>query len=80
MKKILIVFFNFIFLNCLNNQLNESISNITITVQGDQVREQQEKLVLSTEYSGPEIFDDIDIEEKTKFEAIIDDIFNNKNK
>ena len=80
MKKILIVFFNFIFLNCLNNQLNESISNITITVQGDQVGEQQEKLVLSTEYSGPGIFDDIDIEEKTKFEAINEDIYNNKNK
>ena len=34
-------------------------------------------MVLSTDYSGPEIFDDINIEEKTKFETIVEDIHNN---
>jgi len=83
MKKILIVFFKFVFLNCLNNQLNESNSNITITVSrrsGWRALGKIGTVVLSTEYSGPEIFDDIDIEEKTKFEAIIKDIYDNKNK
>ena len=82
MKKILIVFFNFIFLNCLNNQLNETNTNITITVErssGWRAVGKIGSVVMSTLYSGPEIFDDIDIEEKTKFETIVEDIHNNNN-
>ena len=82
MKKILIVFFNFIFLNCLNNKLNEENLNITITVQrctGMKIIGKIGTVVMSTLYSGPEIFDDIDIEEKTKFETIVEDIYNNNN-
>ena len=79
MKKILIVFFNFIFLNCLNKQLNESNPNITVSrISGWRAVGKIGTVVLSTDYSGPEIFDDIDIEEKTKFEAIVEDIYNNK--
>ena len=82
MKKILIVFFNFIFLNCLNNQVNEENLNITITVErctGMKVIGKIGTVVMSTLYSGPEIFDDKDIEEKTKFETIVEDIYNNSN-
>jgi len=82
MKKILIVFFNFIFLNCLNNKLNEESLNITITVQrciGMIVIGKIGTVKMSTLYSGPEIFDDIDIEEKTKFETIVEDIYNHNN-
>ena len=82
MKKILIVFFNFIFLNCLNNQVNKENLNITITVErctGMKVIGKIGTVVMSTLYSGPEIFDDKDIEEKTKFETIVEDIYNNSN-
>ena len=80
MKKILILFFNFIFLNCLNNQLNETNLNITLRVEERSGWRKVGKIgtvVLSTLYYGPEIFDDIDIEEKTKFETIVEDIHNN---
>ena len=82
MKKILILFFNFILLNCLNNQLNEKNLNITITVYrcvGMIAIGKIGTVVMTTLYSGPEIFDDIDIEEKTKFETIVEDIYNNSN-
>jgi hypothetical protein len=66
-------------LNCLNNQLNESNPNITVSrISGWRAVGKIGTVVLSTDYSGPEIFDDIDIEEKTKFEAIVEDIYNNK--
>ena len=83
MKKILIVFFKFVFLNCLNNQLNESNSNITITVSRRADWRAVGKIgnvVLSIGYSEPEIYDDINIEEKTKFEAGIEDTYDNENK
>jgi hypothetical protein len=65
-------------LNCLNNQLNESNPNITVSrISGWRAVGKIGTVVLSTDYSGPEIFDDIDIEEKTKFEAIVEDIHNN---
>ena len=76
MKKILILFFNFIFLNCLN----ETYVNITLRVvrsSGRRIIGKIGTLVLTNDYSGPEIFDDIDIEEKTKFETIVEDIHNN---
>ena len=82
MKKILILFFNFIFLNCLNNQLNETNLNITIRVEKLSGWKEIGKIgtvVLSTKYYGPEIFDDIGIEEKTKFKTIVEDIHNNNN-
>ena len=83
MKKILIVLFNFIFLNCVKNQINETNLNITITVErcsGWRAVGKIGTVFMSSIYSGPEIFDDIDIEEKTKFESIVEDIHNNNNK
>ena len=82
MKKILIVFFNFIFLNCLNNQLNETNLNITITVETSyRIREVGKvgTVIISTLFSGPEIFDDKDIAEKTKFESMVVDNNNDNN-
>ena len=82
MIKILIVFFNFIFLNCLNNQLNETNLNITITVETSyRIREVGKvgTVIISTLFSGPEIFDDKDILEKTKFESMLVDKLNDNN-